>query len=244
MSDAAKPSDRPHRFYDVASISEEDGEFAVRLDGRIAKTAGGRRLSLPTRALAARIAEEWTAQGQTVDFSRMPLTRLAFTAIDHAPSAHDALAAEAARFVEADLLCYFAEGPGSLIERQERAWGPWLAWAEQTLGLVLIRARGVSRQIQPPETSLRAKALAASMDDFALSGLVLACGLFGSAVLAYAVALQTLAAEDAFELSRLDEGFQEERWGIDAEAAARTDRLRAEARMIGAWFSALRDIQA
>jgi chaperone required for assembly of F1-ATPase len=48
-----------------------------------------------------------------------------------------------------------------------------------------------------------------------------------------------LTAEAAFELSRLDETFQEERWGVDAEAAARADAMAKEAIALGQWFEAL-----
>jgi len=221
-------------------VTDEEGGFAVALDGRVAKTPRGARLLAPTADLARLMATEWDAQGETLDFARMPATRLAFTAIDRTAEVREAVAGEIARFAEADLLCYFAEGPASLIARQETAWGPWLAWAERTLGLVLIRARGVHHQTQPPETPARAKALALSLDDFALTGLAFASALYGSAVLAFAVLRGALSSEAALDLSRLDEAFQEARWGVDAEAAARTALLQAEARMIGAWFAALK----
>ena len=48
-----------------------------------------------------------------------------------------------------------------------------------------------------------------------------------------------LTGREAFALSRLDEAFQEERWGVDEEAAARTAKLGLEADMIGGWFAAL-----
>ena len=145
------------------------------------------------------------------------------------------------KLIAADALCYFADGPGSLIARQEQLWGPWLAWAERELGLVLFRAKGVMHIAQPPETLARAMRLGAELADLRLSGLVYAGGLYGSAVLALAVERGVLSAEEAFDLSRLDEAFQEEQWGIDHEAAARTAILRRDARMIGAWFKALGD---
>jgi chaperone required for assembly of F1-ATPase len=69
---------------------------------------------------------------------------------------------------------------------------------------------------------------------------VFCTALFGSAILAFAVERGELSGEAAFELSRLDEALQIERWGEDAEAAARTQALRAEAEMAGRWFAALR----
>ena len=63
--------------------------------------------------------------------------------------------------------------------------------------------------------------------------------LFGSAVLALALQRGWIAGEEAFDLSRLDEAWQEEKWGVDAEAAERTERLRVEATMLDRWFRGL-----
>jgi len=241
MSKPSDRPDRPKRFYKAVSLLPDDGGFAVALDGRVAKTPAGAKLAVPTEALGDLLASEWAAQTEHVEFPEMPATRLAFTAIDRTPGARDAVAAEMSKLIAADALCYFADGPGSLIARQEQLWGPWLAWAERELGLVLIRAKGVMHIAQPPETLARAKRLGAELDDLRLSGLVYAGGLYGSAVLALAVERGVLGAEEAFDLSRLDEAFQEEQWGIDHEAAARTAILRRDARMIGAWFKALGD---
>jgi chaperone required for assembly of F1-ATPase len=240
MSNTSKRSDQPRRFYKDAAVAPAEAGFAVTLDGRAAKTPAGVRLIVPSEGLARLLIDEWAAQGEQIDFSTMPATRLAFTAIDRTAGARDAVAGEVARLAAADHLCYFAETPTSLVERQERLWGPWLAWAETTSGLALIRARGLTHQAQPPETLARAKALAEAEDDFALSGLAFAAGLYGSAVLGFAVLRRALSAEAAFDLSRLDEAFQEERWGVDHEAAARTALLRADARMIDDWFEALK----
>lgn len=240
MPNPADRPDRPRRFYKAVEVRPEAGGVAVALDGRTAKTPGGGRLVVPTAALGALLATEWSAQTDLVEFTAMPATRLAFTAIDGTSANRESVAQSVAKFAAADVLCYFADGPTSLIERQERLWGPWLSWAERHLGLVLIRAKGISHQTQPPETIARARALAAAGSDFVLSGLAFAGGLYGSAVLAFAAKEGALSGDAAFDLSRLDEAFQEEQWGIDFEAAQRTERHRADARMIDAWFAALR----
>ena len=235
----SNPADRPHRFYKTASLIPDNGGFAVSLDGRTAKTPAGLRLRAPTQALGRILLAEWSAQADKIDFNTMPATRLAFTAIDRTPGAREPMAAEIARIVSVDHLCYFADYPSKLIDRQEQRWGPWLAWAERTLGLVLIRAKGINHQAQPPETLSRAKALALELDDFALSGLAFAAGLYGSGVLAFAALKGALSGEAALDLARLDEQFQEEQWGVYAEAAARAALLCEEARMLDAWFAAL-----
>ena len=93
---------------------------------------------------------------------------------------------------------------------------------------------------QPPETLARAGEIAARLDDFTLAGLAFAAPLLGSFVLAASVLHGRLTGEEAFDISRIDETFQEEAWGVDAEAAARAARLRTEAVMVGRWFEGLR----
>jgi chaperone required for assembly of F1-ATPase len=228
---------RPSRFYKAVTVQAADGGFAVRLDGRGAKTPGGAPLVAPTRALAALIAAEWDAQADTIDFSRMPATRLAFTAIDRTPRHRTAVAAEVAAYAGSDVLCYLAEHPSALAAQEAAAWEPWLAWAATTLEVTLRPSIGIAHAAQPPESLARAQAHAEAMDDFGLTALAFAAGLYGSAVLALAVARGALDAVEAYELSRLDETFQQERWGVDPEAAARTHALRTEAAMVGRWFS-------
>jgi chaperone required for assembly of F1-ATPase len=231
---------RIRRFYKDVTVEPRDGGWAVLLDGRGAKTPDRAPLRLPTEALARLAAEEWVAQGEFIAFPSMPATRLAFTAIDRVPAARAALAAEVARYAGADLLCYFAEAPEALLLRQTQSWGPLLDWAEAELGLRFERAAGIVHRPQPPETLSRVEALAAELDDWALAGLSYAAPLFGSAVLALAVQRARLSGEEAFGASRVDETYQEEFWGVDAEAAERAANMRAEAVMLGRWFAALR----
>jgi chaperone required for assembly of F1-ATPase len=82
--------------------------------------------------------------------------------------------------------------------------------------------------------------MAAQLDDFSLAGLAFGASLFGSAVLALALQTGRLSGREAFDLSRLDQAFQEERWGIDDEAAARTDWMQQEALLLERWFLALK----
>ena len=232
-----EPGDKPRRFYKTVQVSETEGGWGVRLDARELRTPGGARLALPARGLAEMVAAEWESQGETLELAAMGVTRLANTAIDSIPGAREAVAGQVADYAGSDLLCYFAEEPAALIARQEAAWGPVLARAEAEEGLVLVRASGIVHRPQPERTLRRVVEIALSLNDFALAGLGFATPLFGSAVLAIAVARGWLGGEEAFELSRLDEVFQEEKWGIDAEAAERTTARRAEAKMAGAWLA-------
>ena len=216
-----------------------NGGFAVNLDGRLLRGPKGAPVVLPTRALADQVAEEWSAQGETLDLARMHATRLANTAIESVPQAREATARSVADYAASDLLCYFAEAPAGLVERQARLWGPVLDRAEAEAGLSFVRAAGIVHRPQPPETVSRVEAMALALDDFGLTGLAYGAALFGSAVLAIAVLRGWLSGQAAFDLSRLDEVWQEEKWGVDAEAAERTARLRDEAALLERWFRGL-----
>jgi chaperone required for assembly of F1-ATPase len=230
------PNPKPRRFYLAAAVEDAATGFAVTLDGRTAKTPAGGRLIAPTRALADAISAEWAAQVEVINVAAMPLTRLAFTALDRAADAHDALAQSLARHAEADVLCYLAEAPQDLRARQIAQWSPVLDWARDVLGLHFVTATGVVHVPQPPETLARVAELARALDGFSLTGLAFAAGLFDSAILALAVQRKRLSGPDAFALSRLEEAYQEDRWGVDAEAAARTERLYRDAVAVERWF--------
>jgi chaperone required for assembly of F1-ATPase len=234
-----EPVEKPRRFYKAVTVAEADGGWSVLLDGRALRTPKAQPMRLPTRALAEQVAQEWAAQGPTIELADMQATRLANTAIETIGGSRDAVADQVAQYAASDLLCYFAEEPQALVARQAERWGPVLARAEREEGLRFVRAAGIVHQAQPAETVARMREIAASLDDFGLAGLAFAAALFGSAVLAIGLLRGWFDADQAFDLSRLDEAFQEEKWGVDAEAAERAERLRGEARMLQRWFRGL-----
>ncbi|WP_339915294.1 ATP12 family protein [uncultured Brevundimonas sp.] len=231
--------ERLKRFWKTVDVAAEGDGWAVRLDGRVPKTPAHARLILPTGAAADLVAAEWAGQGEFLDPGTMPATRLASTAIDRVSRVREAVADEIAAFAGSDLLCYMAEAPASLVAEQAQAWGPWRDWAARTHGITLEVAEGLTHRTQDPAAIARTRALALALDDFALTGLATATPLLGSAVLALALQQGEIDGAGAFELSRLDEAFQERQWGIDAEAAERTAARRAEAVLLDRWFRAL-----
>lgn len=233
--------ERLKRFWAAVDVVEEKGGWAVTLDGRTPKTPAHARLVLPTGAAARLVADEWAAQGEFIDPATMPATRLASTAIDRVSRVREAVADEIAAFSGSDLLCYLAEHPTALVVEQVRDWTPWRDWAALELGVVLEPAEGICHRAQDPAAIARVRDLALRLDDFALTGLAMATPLLGSAVLALALQRGRLSGEAAFDLSRLDEAFQERQWGVDAEAAERTAARRAEAGLLERWFKALED---
>ncbi len=230
---------RPKRFYKDAGIAADGNVWRVTLDGRALKTPNGNALILPTDALANVIADEWRAQVERIDILSMFNTRLAHVAIDRAGRAPAEMAAEAARYAETDLVSHLAEAPASLRDRQQAGWGPLRNWAAEEMGVRLKPVEGIIAQPQPEESLEAMKRHAMAIDAYRLAGLVHGVALLGSAVLGLAVERRRISAAEAFELSRIDEQFQIERWGEDEEAMRRTERHRAEARALDLWFGSL-----
>ncbi|HYC75859.1 ATP12 family chaperone protein [Brevundimonas sp.] len=231
--------ERLKRFWEAVDVEKGEGGWSVILDGRTPRTPAGAKLTLPTEAAARLVADEWAAQGEFIEPGTMPATRLASTAIDRVSQAREPVADEVAAFAGSDLLCYLADHPTALAVEQAREWTPWRDWAAIELGAHLEAVEGIMHRAQAPGAIARVRELALRLDDFALTGLAMATPLLGSAVLAFAVQRGVLGGEAAFELSRLDEAFQERQWGVDAEAAERTAARRAEAALLERWFKAL-----
>ncbi|MEM1151079.1 MAG: ATP12 family protein [Pseudomonadota bacterium] len=227
------------RFYKAATVDEAGGCWQVVLDGRPVRTPGRALQKVPTQALAIAMAKEWDRQGERIDIARMHLTRLANVALDRTPDTRSALAEEVARYCETDLTCHLDPNDSELRSRQEAAWQPLRAWSAEALGVALRPVEGIMPAAQPDASLEAARAHAAALDDFRLTGLVYGCGLFGSAILALAVERGHIEAGSAFEASLIDAAFQAERWGEDSEAKAAEAERRLEAEALGDWFAAL-----
>ena len=239
MTGKADGVQHPRRFYKAVTTGPVDGGHAVLLDGRTPKAPGGSPLVLPTQGLAALVAEEWDAQDPHIVMTSMPAVRLAYTALEKVAGVREAVAGEVARYAGSDLLCYRAESPRTLVRDQAEAWDPLLHWAASELGVRLEPTSGIIHRPQPAESLARVRALALELDDFGLSALAHAAALLGSAVLALALRRGRLDGREAHDLARLDEAFQEKHWGVDGEAAIRTEGRLAEALWLERWFRAL-----
>lgn len=231
---------RIKKFYSSVAVAGRDGRFVLLLDGREAKTPARGPLSAPTRALAEALAAEWEGAGETVDFDAMTLTRLASTAIDLASRDRAQWTEEVLKFLASDLVCYRADEPAALIERQSALWSPYVDWARDVLGAPLRVTAGVIAVEQRPALIAAARARLEAMDAWTLIGVKTAAEIAGSAVLALALEAGAFPPADVFKASRLDEHFQAERWGTDAEAAAREARLEAAFMAAARWLRLLK----
>jgi len=219
----------PKRFYKTVSVAEENGSFAVLLDGKPMKTPAKRPFALPVRALAKSAAREWEQQENEIDPGTMPMTRLANLAIDCVAEKVAETADEVKRYAASDLVFYRADEPEGLVAQQEKHWDPVLRWARETLGANFAFASGVSHVAQP-DSALTAvgKEIDRFAPPFALAALASVTQLTGSALIALMLAHGKLTPVAAWNAAYVDEDWNARAWGEDEEAAARRAQRLAE----------------
>lgn len=208
------------KFYTSAGVAEGPDGFGVTLDGKQVRTPGKNLLAAPTRDLAEAIAAEWDAQGENIDPMSMPLTRLANSVIDGVAGNVQAVADDAAKYLETDLLYYRAGFPEALVARQAEHWDPVLRWAADTLGAHFILGEGVVHVCQP-ETAVAAARGVLPSEAWPVGAFHLVTTMTGSALLALALKNGVLDGAQVWAAAHVDEDWNSEKWGADEEVAAR-----------------------
>ncbi len=220
----------PKRFYSHATVMTlDDGGYGVALDGRIVKTPAKALLRMPTEAAAGLIAAEFEAQETTIDPAKMPVTRLANTAVDGVGADPQPVFEDILRFSSSDLICYRAGTPDKLVALQTEAWDPVLDIVRDHYGAQFVLSEGVMHVEQPRQAiAAIAVALRRHENPLALAAIHSMTSLTGSALLAICVANGLIDVEAAWEAAHVDEDWNISQWGEDAEAAERRAFRRAD----------------
>lgn len=218
-------ADLPKRFWKTVTLDERKGGYQILLDGRPAKTPGRTALASPTKAIAERMKAEWDAVGERLDPAELPMTKLINVALDQAEGSREAILDDIAAYAGSDLVCYRAERPEGLVDRQNTVWNPYLQRLATHHSIEMKLAGGIVHVSQKPETLAAIRALAdkRAVDAQALVALHLATTLLGSAVLALALAEPggfDGRARAIWLASVVDEDWNRAQWGEDDEAKA------------------------
>ena len=206
------------RFWTEVRVAPVGTGYSVLLDSRAVRTPAKALLAVPSAAMAAAIAVEWQAQQGKIDPRGMPVTCSANAAIDRVAVQQAEVVGLIAAYGDSDLLCYRAPGPVELVARQAGGWDPMLDWAAAEFGARLQAVSGVVHIAQGAGALDRLTGQVAALTAFELTALHDLVALSGSLVLGLAVLAGFRSSEALWELSRIDESWQIELWGTDAEA--------------------------
>lgn len=215
------------RFYKQVAVAAEAGGWRVMLDGRGIRTAGGKPQIVPTAPLAEALAAEWAAQGEELDPAGFVFRDMADYAIDIVADGPGTVIGELLPYAETDTLCYRGE-PGEALERRQCAvWEPLLAGAEARHDIRFIRVSGIVHSPQPAATLERLRNMLAAHDPFTLAALQTLASLAASLVIALEAIEPRADITALWDAANLEEDWQAELWGKDAQALDRRERRLA-----------------
>ena len=216
------------RFYKQVSVAPDGSGWRVLLDGKPIRTPAKAAQVVPSEALAQVMALEWSAQGEEIDPAAFIFRDMADYAIDVVARDPAAAAADLLRYAETDTLCYRAEAGEALHDRQSEVWEPLLRAAEVRWDVHFERVDGILHRPQPPATLARMAAVLAPLDAFKLGALTTLTTLTASLVIGLAALEPGANGETLWAAANLEEDWQAELWGKDAEALALRARRLAE----------------
>jgi chaperone required for assembly of F1-ATPase len=214
------------RFYKKATAGAVDGRYTVLLDGKAIRTPAKAALSIDNKNLAEAVAKEWDSQIDLVKPETMPLMQFAATAIDRVTPQRQKVIEDICAYAGTDLICYRAEHPQDLVRKQSALWDPMVDWAKESLGVVLKVTQGIHHIAQPGEALAAARKHVEELNDLELTALYNLTSMTGSLIIALAIHSNRLSADDAFDISELDETHVIELWGEDKEAAERRHNIK------------------
>lgn len=218
----------PLRNFKTVAIGEVGGSFQLQVDGKPAYTPERRVLESAQRPLMEAIAQEWTAQGGTLNPSAMPLTRLLATQLDRVAPQRAAIISGLANYIDADVLCYRAPEPPELKARQDQVWQSVLDWLAQNFAVQFVSIDGISPLRQSDAARGAFIAALEKLDDARLTALQASASVVNSVGLSMALVHAHLDARGIHAAAHLDELFQIEKWGDDEIARKRRDDILAD----------------
>jgi len=207
----------------VDVVSLEKG-FCIKLDTKILKTPAKKEMLLPTNALAKKIAAEWDKQFDEIDPNGMPFTKSANAALDKVVEQFEEVSSLVGDYGDTDLLYYRADSPTELKMRQQSSWDPIIDWAEKNFEVKINCGTGILYIPQDKKLVYKLSQEISELSSFQLTGLYDIVSITGSLILGLATINGRLSADEAFNLSRIDELWQIEQWGHDEEAQAVSDQ--------------------
>ena len=216
------------RFWKNAEVTRGDQGWGVALDDKPLRTPARAVLAVPTSALAEAIAEEWRGTDVDVDPRAMPLTGVANAAIDRVAPDRTTFASGLGRYAEADLACYRSEWPPELVDRQAQSWDSLLAWGRRRFDVDFATTSGLMHVPQPPATIERLLHAVMALDPFQLAGLSPLVTVGGSLLAALALFEGAISPEAAWQAVSVDDRWQLEQWGSDADAELALETRRRD----------------
>lgn len=208
-------------LFKAVAVERKGAHWHVLLDGKSIKAPSGKTLDIATKELAEKIANEWRKAEKKINLLLMPYTRLAISVTECDERRREAAIRHLLSYAETELMCYREPRDAALIARQNAAWNPWLEWMREAFGMSLPTHSGIVPTSQPVTVPPKVTAHIQGLPDRDILLLEQMVGMTGSFVLGLALIEKKLTVAEVLAAAFLDENYQREQWGEDAESADR-----------------------
>ncbi len=221
------------RFYSEVAIAQTPQGYEILLDGRAIKTKNKQPVLAPNQALGDHVAQEWRDQEEQIVPDTMPLTQILNTKIDRIAHERSQIHATVMKYLNTDLICYFAATPDALVAAQTAHWQQWIDWLNETLSVKLKTTSGLIALSQDDEVHAGVHHLISEMSNDEFTILQLVSSLSGSLILALAFTKGVAKVDDVFQSSFVEEHYKNElydaqKYGLDPMLEKKQRQMRID----------------
>ena len=222
------------KFFTEATVDQG----TILLDGKQLTTPAKNTVILPNAELAQAVANEWNAQGESIDKNALPLTGMASLALDIALPRREELLEELLEYGETDLLFYHSD-EAELAKQQHVQWQPWINRAQVAFNTRYETTDNVMPIAQPSENKTKHAAKLEGLDHWKLALLAAVMKPTTSLLLGWFYLENELNDAELFTLSQLEEAHNAAKWGEDAETREKSESVRQDLATATLWRSLL-----
>ncbi|WBW71689.1 mitochondrial F1-FO ATP synthase chaperone Atp12 [Schizosaccharomyces osmophilus] len=212
------------RFWKNTSVSNENGQAFVKLDGRSIKTPSGKILEIPAfmRPLAHLVALEWDRlPSSSIRPHMLPVTSLFSRAMDvsELESEKAKVFDQVTKFIDTDTILVYApteEYEGKLLKEQQKKWLPLKKAFEEKFDVHLKHLDGDGGLVackQSTETHDKIQKWLSSLNPWQLAAFERCVASSKSFILSTLLLEGELSSDEVVELTNLELCFQTNKWG-------------------------------
>lgn len=196
------------RLYQTVETAKEPEGYIFLADKKPLRTRGGKPLIAPNLEIAKEVAAEWEAQVKEVVIETMPFTHILNTKIDRIIGGRNAIAAGLQKYIDTDLVCYFAPGPEELVSLQRQRWDPFRTWFSQFFSCELKTTNTLKAQPQTEKAHQKVREHINGMNDDLLTILQWVTALGGSLVMAFGFMQREFGVEKIMQSRFVEEDYK------------------------------------
>ncbi|VDL61739.1 unnamed protein product [Hymenolepis diminuta] len=188
--------------------------YEILLDKSRLRTPGGNVFCVPHEGLALAVAHEWDSQKQNIERFTLALTNICCHVIDNPMErSKEKIVNGIMEFADTDTICYRVETPEELYADQEEKWGPILDVIQTQYNFRPPVTTGFDLASISPKSRELITSHLLSYNRWGLVGIQTCVENLKSLWLTLAMVDGYITSRKAVELSRLEQTFQERRWG-------------------------------